>query len=397
MVLNTDILRWARTTAGLSVEEAARRLGFQDTRERSASERLIALETGAEEPSRSVLLRMAKTYRRSLLVFYLEEPPRTGDRGQDFRTVPGVQASNFDPILDALLRDIRGRQTIVRSVLEESESPPLTFIGSASMDDSVGDLAGQIKDTLQFSLLEFRRRPTVDAAFAYLRERIEAAGIFVLLLGNLGSHHTNIPPETFRGFAIADPIAPFVVVNDQDAKPAWAFTALHEVAHLWLGMTGISGGSFEARMERFCNDVAGELLLPEGEIDELAYLRTATLETAEEAVSQFARLRKVSRSMVAYRLLRADIIKNAGWRELTERSRRDWEVARARQQDEKQNEGGPSYYTIRRHRLGSALLELVRHSLGDGILTYTKASQVLGVKPRNVDPLLQANPLPSGR
>jgi hypothetical protein len=47
------------------------------------------MELGDDEPTRPVLLKMAKTYHRPLLVFYLAEPPRTGDRGQDFRTLPG--------------------------------------------------------------------------------------------------------------------------------------------------------------------------------------------------------------------------------------------------------------------------------------------------------------------
>jgi Helix-turn-helix domain len=69
MTLNPDILTWARNTAGLSADEAARALGFNNTRRRSATERLMALEAGEEEPSRSVLLKMAKAYRGSLLVF----------------------------------------------------------------------------------------------------------------------------------------------------------------------------------------------------------------------------------------------------------------------------------------------------------------------------------------
>jgi len=86
MTLNPDILTWARDTAGLSADEAARALGFNDTRNRSAVQRLMALETGQEQPSRSVLLKMAQAYRRPLLVFYLAQPPRIGDRGHDFRT-----------------------------------------------------------------------------------------------------------------------------------------------------------------------------------------------------------------------------------------------------------------------------------------------------------------------
>jgi transcriptional regulator with XRE-family HTH domain len=115
MTVNPEILTWARNTAGLTADEAARVLGFSDTRDRSAGERLKALEAGEEDPSRSVLLRMSKAYRRALLVFYLSEPPRTGDRGQDFRTIPGGTPPLYNPLLDALIRDIRGRQTAVRS------------------------------------------------------------------------------------------------------------------------------------------------------------------------------------------------------------------------------------------------------------------------------------------
>jgi hypothetical protein len=56
MALNPQIMVWARETAGLSVDEAAHALGFKDSRDRTAEERLQAMEAGNEEPSRSVLL-----------------------------------------------------------------------------------------------------------------------------------------------------------------------------------------------------------------------------------------------------------------------------------------------------------------------------------------------------
>jgi Zn-dependent peptidase ImmA (M78 family) len=398
MTLNPEIFTWARNTAGLSADEAARALGFNNTRDRSAAERLRALEAGDEEPSRSVLVRMAKAYRRSLLVFYLAEPPRTGDRGQDFRTVAGAPPPLYNPALDALIRDVRGRQTIVRSLLEETEPQPVDFVGAASMNDPTDDLARRIVERLQFSLADFRRQARVEDAFNYLREKIEAAGAFVLLLGNLGTHHTNIPVDIFRGFAIADPIAPFIVINDQDARAALAFTALHEVAHLWLGTTGISGTSIEARIESYCNDVAGEILLPRAEIRTLAHLRPTQFDNIIETISTFARARKISRAMVAYKLLRVDAIAEATWRQLTDRFRQEWIASRARQEEaDSGHSGGPSYYVVKRHRLGNALLDLARRSLGEGVLTHTKAAQILGVKPRNVDPLLYGNPAQGSR
>jgi Zn-dependent peptidase ImmA (M78 family) len=285
---------------------------------------------------------------------------------------------------------------VVRSLLEEVESRRLDFVGSATMEVPTEDLARRITERIGFSLREFRRRANVDQAFNYLRARLEESGIFVLLLGNLGSHHTNIPVEAFRGFAIADAIAPFVIINDQDSKPAWSFTAFHEVVHLWLGTTGISGTSGEATIEQYCNDIAGEILLPTAEVADLGHLRRAALSETVATLSTFAQSRRLSRAMVAYKLRRSGIIQEEKWRELRDYFRQEWLAVKARQAEVDRGEGGPNYYVVKRHRLGSALVELVRHSLGEGLLTPTKAGQVLGVKPRNVEPLLQETPLRGG-
>ena len=397
MALNPHIFTWARDTAGLSVEEAAQALGFKETQDRTAAERLQAMETGKEEPSRSVLLKMARVYHRSLLVFYLTEPPRTGDRGQDFRRAPNVKPPEYNPTLDALIRDIRGRHGIVKDLLEQAEPKKVDYVASVTMDVPPAELAHRITARLGFSLAEFRQQSNIRAAFGYLRERVEASDAFVLLLGNLGSYQTDISSDVFRGYAIADPVAPFIVINDKDAPVAWAFTALHELTHLWLGATGVSGGSIDMQLEKYCNSVAGEMLLPEPETNELRFLRRASLQETMEAVAQFAHTRKISRAMVAYKLLRVNIIADARWRELSRYYEDEWTAAQAQLVTKIKKEGGPSYYVVRRHRLGHALLNLVKNSLSEGFLTPTKAGQVLGVKPRNVDPLIYIAGMRGGR
>lgn len=388
MALNPQILIWARLSAGLSVDEAAHALGFKETQDRTAADRLRAMEDGKEEPSRSVLLRMSQTYHRSLLVFYLSEPPRTGDRGQDFRRPQGATAPEYDPTLDALIRDIRGRQGIVRDLIEQTEAEKVAYVGSAQMGTPVAELAQRIAEGLGFSLAQFRQEATVQAAFSYLRQKVEASGTYVLLLGNLGSYHTNIPSGVFRGYAIADPVAPFIVVNDQDAPVAWPFTMLHELTHICLGATGLSGESIAAQLETYCNNVAGEILLPAADLDELRTLRHAPFGETIETVARFARQRNISRPMVAYKLLRRGIITHTRWQEMEKHYGDEWLTAQAQRKTENKDEGGPSYYVVKRHRLGQALLKLVKNSLAEGFLTYTKAGLVLGVKPRNVDPLI---------
>ena len=54
----------------------------------------------------------------------------------------------------------------------------------------------------------------------------------------------------------------------------------------------------------------------------------------------------------------------------------------------KASAGGPDWYIVRRHRLGSALLSVARQGIADGSLSPTRAARMLGVKPMAVYPLL---------
>ena len=112
---------------------------------------------------------------------------------------------------------------MIRAVLEDDEeATPLEFVGSKRMSDGVLAVLSSIRETLSVSLNDFRDENSAEAAFTLLRHAAESAGIFVLLIGNLGSHHTAIDLEVFRGFALADSFAPLVVINDADSKAAEA-------------------------------------------------------------------------------------------------------------------------------------------------------------------------------
>jgi Zn-dependent peptidase ImmA (M78 family)/DNA-binding XRE family transcriptional regulator len=382
VAFNPKIFEWARVSAGLEPEVAARSIGIVPAS-------LIAIEQGEKEPSRTTLSKMAKVYRRSLLAFYLPAPPRKGDRGEDFRTVVAGRTVEADAEVDALVRDLRARQSLVRAVLEDDEDvQPLAFVGSANVNNGVSALVTAIEQMLGVTRAQYRLQNDAESAFALLRERAERAGVFVLLIGSLGSHHSAIPVEAFRGFAIADPVAPFVVINDGDARAAWSFTLLHELAHLWLGATGVSGGgSPEKKIERFCNDVAGEFLLPQADVQAIDIAGLA-LDAQIAVVTDHAKRWRVSRLMVAYNLLKAGRINLEAWRALEAGIRERRAQERRREKDRSKDSDGPSYYVVRRHRLGHAMLDFARRYTDAGALSPSKAAKVLGVKPRSVHPLL---------
>jgi Zn-dependent peptidase ImmA (M78 family) len=141
-----------------------------------------------------------------------------------------------------------------------------------------------------------------------------------------------------------------------------------------------------ADREKFCNDVAGSFLLPANELPLVGV--DLKVETAARRIGEFAEGRHLSRSMVAYSLLRVGSLTDNTWRTLTGRFRAQWRQSRDAKREDQKDGTGPSYYVVRRHRLGSALLRFVSRNMSEGALTPTKASQVLGVKPRSVATLL---------
>lgn len=393
--INPRLLIWARETAGLSVEEAAARLGLTTTQKDSATDKLQFLEAGERKPTRKQLLKIASIYRRPLTTFYKNAPPELGDRGEDFRTQRGAVSRQDSALLDALLRDIRARQDMVRAILEDDEDARhLGFVGSMNIAQPVVEAAARIREAVGIEVAQQRNLNDPSSLFSQLRICVEQMGVFVLLVGNLGSHHTNISEKIFRGFAIADELAPFIVINDQDAQTARTFTLIHELAHIFVGSTGVSGAPSTiapetplARVERFCNDVASEFLLPEDQIPERAPYDS--IDAATENIQHTAQNWSVSEPMVAYRFWRIARITEEHYRELSAMYAARWQAHRNRNRERyRKQEGGPNYYVVRKHRLGNALLNLVGRSVRENVLTYTKAAKMLGVKPSSVTPLL---------
>ncbi len=389
--VNPQILVWARETAGYDLSVAAKKLQLTHSNNASAEEKLAAYENGGKVPSRPMLLKMSKQYRRPLLTFYLEAPPTRADRGEDFRTFPNAVDPSQNAIVDALVRNIKARQEIVReAIISEGDQAPLEFVGSYSLDQGVIELVNLIKDSASIDIQVYRSKRTQEEAFKYLRDRIEHLGIFSILAGNLGSHHTNLSTEVFRGFAIADSVAPFVVINDQDAKTAWPVTLLHEVAHVWLGATGISGSIPERHVEKFCDKVASELLLPEDELDSTFPFESLNdFTSAVQAVDHFANAIKASSRLVAFRLLNRSAISVEMFNDLGDHFFERWKTVKARQkQRAKDSTGGPSYYVLKRMRVGSALIDASERLMRSGELSTTQAATVLGVRALKVGNLL---------
>lgn len=399
--VNPEILVWARESAGLALEDAAEKLNLLSSQRSSAAEKLAALESGKKEPTRGQLNAFASVYKRPLVMFYLAEPPRKGDRGQDFRQTPESRGPRDNAMLDALLRDVKARQEIVRDLLLEDDNllrPD--FVGSASIRESVIDVVRRIATRMSFDHTNpVLRSGDTDDLFRRLRKSAEEIGIFVLVLGDLGSHHTAILPTVFRGFAIADPIAPFIVINAKEARPARAFTLIHEMAHIWLGQTGVSGDvaislpiSESAKYERFCNDVASEFLLPERNFRQPGVkFHPTDIEGARASISLISSRWSVSEPMVAYRFQRSGELTPGTYETLRLEYHQRWVANLERERQRRlETDNNPSGYTIKQFYLGNALVDLVNRGYQEKNLSHTKAATLLGSKAISVPGFLSS-------
>jgi len=393
--VNHNILVWARKEANLSPSRVTIKAGIKDLKARGKKEgvpstiRLERWEQGIEIPTFYQLEKLAKAYRRPVLTFFLTEPPIKLTRLQDFRTIGSraIDSDAFSPEFSALVRQTEALQFNIHDLLLDIGSKPLSFVASIAPDATPIQVAQQIRSLFEYSLENQRDAVYYDQVFSDIRMKAEQQGIFVLLEGNLGSYHTNIAPEVFRGLAISDNIAPFIVINPNDAKPAMIFSLIHELSHVFRGETGISNlNSLDVSKrtspyenELFCDQVAAEFLVPERDL--LREWDKLTIGySPEESIKRIARQFSVSRIVIARRLLDFGQIDKDFYWEFFNACQEEWQqIARFKRTKEIKIP-----YRIRtRSRLGNRLIDTVIGAAREGRISELDASRMLNVKINN--------------
>ncbi len=286
------LLRWARERAGLDAELLAHRFP-----------RLADWERQEVRPTLKQLERFAKATHTPVGYLFLPEPPVDRVPIPDFRTAGNRRIEHPSPDLLDTVYLCQQRQEWYRDFARSQGEEPLRFVGSATLASDIEATATTIRRALGFDIEERRQMPTWTEALRRFIEQADALGVLVMVNGVVGNNnYRKLDPDEFRGFALADNLAPLVFINGADTKAAQVFTLAHEVAHIWVGQTALSDvGPVTAPthdVERWCNQVAAELLVP------LAVLR-AEYQRGEDlrgALDRLARRFKVSTLVILRRI-----------------------------------------------------------------------------------------------
>lgn len=286
------VLRWACERGRIQPEYLARRFpGFS------------AWESGTEKPTLKQLENFAKASRTPIGFFFLSEPPDERVPIPDFRTVADKPVGQPSADLLDTIYLCQQRQAWYRDNARMEGEPPLDFVGSVRRSDAIEAVADRIRATLRFNLEERSRLPSWTAALRLFIEQANNLGVLVMVSGVVGSNNRRrLDFREFRGFALVDDLAPLIFVNGADSKSAQMFTLAHELAHVWLGESALSDSEDRVipdhRTERFCNQVAAEILAP------IRVVRDEHRQAAplQAEMSRLARRFKVSTLVVLRRL-----------------------------------------------------------------------------------------------
>ena len=360
--VNPQVLRWARKRAGMETATLANRFP-----------RYRDWESGAARPTLRQLERLARTVHASVGYFFLPEPPEEQLPIPDFRTVANKRSSRPSVNLLDTVYLCQQRQDWYRNFARMEGEDPLPFVGSATPAGSVKSTAAQIGAILGFNLEERRGAATWSDALRRFFEQADALGALVMVNSVVGNNTSRkLDPEEFRGFALADDLAPLIFINGADTKAAQMFTLAHELAHLWLGESALSDVEATSEpshaVEAWCNRVAAELLVPM-ELLRREYRRRQDL---RDELNRLARRFKVSTLVVLRRVFDAgeidrDVFTSAYRREL-DRLRR---MPRS---------GGGTFHPTLRTRVGHRFgLALAISTLG-GRTSFSESFRLLGIR-----------------
>jgi Zn-dependent peptidase ImmA (M78 family) len=292
------VLDWAAKSVGESLESIAAALA----RRPAVRERIMRGELTVAQAEK-----MAKQTRVPFGLLFLDEPPQlTPPSIPDLRQMekPAPLSRDFFDVL----ADVLGRQEWYAAQLKRLDAAALSFVGKFKLGQtSPTAVADDIKTTLAFTDECRSSSATPEAYFSVISAKAESAGVLVMKSGIVKSNTRRaLTEQEFRGFSIADPLAPIVFINGKDAGVASVFTLLHELAHIWLGETGVSDvfGPKGRDLERFCNRVAAEFLVPKD-----AFLREWERTPDADVVARHFR---VSRFVVGIRAVQLGRLTQAG-------------------------------------------------------------------------------------
>jgi len=361
-----DVLTWARVSASLGIDEAAKQIGV-------SAARLAEWERGDTEPTLIQLRKAADTYTRPLAALFLRAPLQGESRFDlpDFRR-PGVEGEESATLRRAILR-ARQQQDALKEVIEEGAELSIPSDGTIQIDrDNAPESSARVlRKALGLAHFPPRLLDRPEEMLRRLVKTIEGLGYLVIQV-------QRVAVEEMRGFSIAGDPVPVIALNGADWPRGKVYTLLHELVHVGLRHSGLCDLSKQPSKpeERYCDEVAAATLMPSTafknaaiEIDPLSYDDLRQLAGGFGASAEAALIRMVH-------------LKLATWDEYNVMKSSFRDAYLKHKQDEKDAQAGkdsPLFYQLKVRDLGRPFIITMLRAHDDGLVSSRDVTQLLGL------------------
>lgn len=362
------LIDWACERSGL--DQGALEQKFAD---------LPKWRSGEKDPTERQLRDFAKATFTPFGHFFGDSSPPDELPIGDFRVRGGSAPARPSPhLLDAIYLCQRQQAWYADHLIAIGE-PELDWVGSERVGNDPSAAAHRFAELTNLGVETRADASSWEDALRDVRAHAEAAGVLVMVNGVVGNNtHRKLNPDEFSGFALSDPVAPLVFVNNADYKASQMFTFAHEFGHLLLGESGVSDDSVgiesAPRNETWCDHFAAELLVPADHLRREISVAGATL---EDDLPRLARHYKVSRLVILRRLRTADLISSVKYQRLLEHERAGFEEWRSAQRE--QSSSGGNFYNTFFQRTGRSFAYAVVASTLEGQTGYKEMADLLGI------------------
>jgi Zn-dependent peptidase ImmA (M78 family)/DNA-binding XRE family transcriptional regulator len=384
-LVKPELLVWARESAGLSPDEAAKKADV-------SSERLKDWETGVARPSIAQLRALARAYHRPLAIFYLPKPPKKFKAMHDYRRLSGTAAAQTSYELGLEIRRARDRREIALELFAESDTQPPKFKLQLSIANEPEVAAATLRSYLGVSEDEQLSWRTQYAALDGWRDALESAGVLVF-------QASGIDIGEMRGFSFSESPLPTIVVNTADTPLGRVFSIAHETVHIALRHGGLcdmvdegNRPPEEQRLEVFCNATAAAVLMPRDLILRDPDVRGSSGPAwTDDQIKAVARRFKVSREALVRRLLTLGRTTPEFYRKKREQFIDEYR----RKREEQKGFAPPDAVALT--RAGNLFTQLVLDSYRRELITSADVSEYLDVKLKHLQNIERAATIPAAR
>lgn len=366
--INKDILVWARTTVGLSLEEVAHKMN-------KAESEIDSWEVGASSPTYAQLEYLAHDiYKRPVAVFFFPDVPKEDTPKTAFRTLPDIVIDELPSEIVKLYRRAKLFQLYLEELYEGEKPISDSLLGSFSLtkESQYAALTRSIRKALDIPIEKQSGWGSAELAFKKWREALEANGIFVF--------KDAFRNDDFSGFCLYDQKYPIIYVNNSMPDSRQVFTLFHELGHLLFGSGGIDFRSqdivrsfqgYYLDVELSCNRFANELLVPQSVFDSF---QPVVSEANFERMSDYF---SVSREVILRNYLDRGLVSARFYEEMAAK----W-AEQAKQKKDEDSAG--NYYYSQKTYLGEKYINLVYTKYYQNTINVDSVAEYLNIKPKNL-------------